>query len=73
MPPCKAAFDGDIYTFHMTIALVGKPYENYQKALNLLDKKEYNMEVIFNQLGLLYYDDDSIKPGTYFCYKKLGF
>ena len=58
----------------MTIALVGKPYEGYQKALNLLDENEYNMEVIFNQLGLLYYDDDdSIKPGTYFCYKKLGF
>ena len=70
---CEAAFDGDEYKFHMTIAIGGKPFESYQKALNLLDKKTYNKEVIFNQLGLLYYDDDSIKPGTYFCYKKTEF
>ena len=30
------------------------------------------MKVVFNQFGLLYYDD-SIKPGTYFCYKKVDF
>lgn len=70
---CTADFDGDEYTFHMTIAIGGKPFEDYQKALTLLGQKEYNMEVAFNQLGLLYYDDDSIKPGTYFCYKKIEF
>ena len=57
----------------MTISIGGKPFEDYQKALSLLDKKEYNIEATFNQLGLLYYDDDSIKPGTYFCYKKVKF
>jgi 2'-5' RNA ligase len=70
---CHADYDGDEYKFHMTIALGGKPYEDYQKALDLLSKKKFNSEVVFDQLGLLYYDDDNIKPGTYFCYKKAVF
>jgi 2'-5' RNA ligase len=70
---CKGEFDGDEYMFHMTIAIGGKSFEEYQKAISLLDEREYNMEVTFNQLGLLYYDNDNIKPGTYFCYKKIEF
>lgn len=68
-----ATFDGDEYTFHMTIAIGGKPYKNYQTAYALLDKKEYDISVVFNQLGLLYYHEDNVMPGTYFCYKKLSF
>lgn len=70
---CHADFDGDEYTFHMTIAIGGAPFKNYEKAYKLLDKRVYNEEVVFNQLGLFYYDEDNIKPGTYFCYKKLSF
>lgn len=68
---CPADFDGEAYTFHMTVAIGGKSFENYQKVYDLLDKKEYYQEVEFNQLGLLYYDSDMITPGTYFCYKKV--
>lgn len=68
---CPAEFDGEAYTFHMTLAIGGKPFENYQKAYELLDKKVYDQEVEFNQLGLLYYDSDTITPGTYFCYKRV--
>lgn len=65
---CPADHDGD-YTFHMTVAIGGAPYTNYMIAEKELQKLEYKRECIFDKLGLLYYDDDAIKPGTYFCYK----
>lgn len=68
--PCPAEHDDD-YTFHMTIAIGGASYDCYKKAYTEMLKKDYNKECIFNRLGLLYYDDDNIKPGTYFCYKVL--
>ena len=68
---CPAEFDGDAYTFHMTFAIGGQPFENYKKAYDLLEKKEYYEEVKFDQLGLLYYDNDNFVPGTYFCYKRI--
>ena len=67
-----ADHDGDDYAFHMTIAIGGKPFTSYQKAYELLDKKTYNIDTVFDQLGLLYYDNDDIKPGSYFCYKRLS-
>lgn len=66
--PCPANFDND-YVFHMTIALGKAPFENYQKAYEALSKQSYKQSFIFNHLGLFYYDDDNICPGTYFCYK----
>lgn len=65
---CPADYDND-YKFHMTFAIGGAPYENYEKAYSVMKQKEYHRECVFDKLGLLYYDDDNIKPGTYFCYK----
>ncbi|SEW22476.1 2'-5' RNA ligase superfamily protein [Ruminococcaceae bacterium KH2T8] len=66
--PCPAEHDDD-YIFHMTVAIGGAPFENYQKAYEVLSQREYNEEFLFSRLGLLYYDDDMIVPGSYFCYK----
>jgi 2'-5' RNA ligase len=68
--PCPAEHDYD-YIFHMTIAIGGASYDCYEKSYAEMVKKDYNKECIFNKLGLLYYDDDNFKPGTYFCYKIL--
>lgn len=66
--PCPAEHDDD-YIFHMTFAIGGAPFEAYCKSYEELSKKEYNQMFRFNKIGLLYYDDDNITPGTYFCYK----
>lgn len=66
--PCPAEHDSD-YVFHMTIAIGEASYENYQKAYQELKKHDFHQDFLFDRLGLLYYDDDNIKPGTYFCYK----
>ena len=66
--PCPAEHDED-YVFHMTVSIGGAPYEDYCRAYETLSKQVYHEKLIFNKLGLLYYDDDDIKPGTYFCYK----
>lgn len=66
--PCPAEHDDD-YVFHMTFAIGGVPYENYLQAYEVLAKEAYGDEFRFDKLGLLYYDDDAIVPGTYFCYK----
>lgn len=65
---CPAEHDDD-YIFHMTFAIGGANFESYQKAYVELVKQDYNRSFRFNKLGLLYYDDDNITPGTYFCYK----
>lgn len=66
--PCPAEHDSD-YVFHMTIAIGGASYENYKKAYQVLKEYDYHKDYYFDKLGLLYYGDDAIKPGTYFCYK----
>lgn len=66
--PCPAPFDDD-YIFHMTFAIGGASYEAYEKAYEEMKKYDYKKCFKFSKLGLLYYDDDNIKPGTYFCYK----
>ena len=66
--PCPAEHDND-YVFHMTFAIGGGDFKSYQKAYEELKKGDYRRKFIFNKLGLLYYDDDNIKPATYFCYK----
>ena len=53
----------------MTFAIGGADYESYQKAYDALKKSDYRQICRFSKLGLLYYDDDNITPGTYFCYK----
>lgn len=65
---CPADYDND-YRFHMTFAIGGVPYENYEKAYNTMKQEKYEKECVFDKLGLLYYDDDSIRAGSYFCYK----
>lgn len=47
----------------------GADYESYQKAYDELRKSDYKQTFRFRKLGLLYYDNDNIAPGTYFCYK----
>ena len=66
--PCPAEHDSD-YMFHMTIAIGGASYESYKKAYQVMKEYDYHKDYYFNKLGLFYYDDDNIKPGTYFCYK----
>lgn len=66
--PCPAEHDDD-YVFHMTFAIGGAPYESYLQAYEVLAKKTYGETLKFDKLGLLYYNDDAISPGTYFCYK----
>lgn len=68
--PCPAEHDND-YVFHMTFALGRAPFENYQKAYDGLAGMKFEQAYMFSKLGLLYYDDDNICPGTYFCYKIL--
>ena len=66
--PCPAEHDDD-YIFHMTFAIGGAGFEAYQRAYDELVKQDYKKCFRFDKLGLLYYDDDNIRPGTYFCYK----
>lgn len=66
--PCPAEHDND-YVFHMTFAIGGADFASYQKAYKELSRMEYRRTFRFSRLGLLYYDDDTIAPGTYFCYK----
>lgn len=67
-----ADFDGDAYTFHMTVAIGGKPYECYERAYAQLssDKSRYLFQAEFKEIGLFYYDSDQITPGSYFCYRR---
>lgn len=53
----------------MTFTIGGADYESYQRAYDKLIKSDYNQIFRFSKLGLLYYNDDDITPGTYFCYK----
>ena len=69
---CNASFDGDAYQFHMTIAIGGKPYSEYEKVLSELKKKDLKFTTVFNELALFYYDSDNIEPGTYYCYKRVN-
>ena len=66
--PCPADHDED-YVFHMTFAIGGAPFEAYKIAYDELVKKDYNKVFKFSKIGLLYYDNDNIVPGSYFCYK----
>ncbi len=66
--PCPAEHDDD-YIFHMTVAIGGAHYSNYEKAYQELCDMNFKQEFLFDKLGLLYYGDDNYKPGTYFCYK----
>lgn len=66
--PCPAEHDCD-YIFHMTFAIGGADFESYKQAYIELKKSDYRRTFRFNKLGLFYYDDDNITPGTYFCYK----
>ena len=72
--PCPADHDDD-YIFHMTVAIGGAPFENYERAWNALNSDEEIIKelkeqaYVFDKIGLFYYDDDNIVPGTYFCYK----
>ncbi len=66
--PCPAAYDND-YIFHMTIAIGKAPFANYQRAYEQMAKELKRQSYRFSRLGLLYYDDDALQPGTYFCYK----
>ena len=65
---CPAEHDHD-YIFHMTFAIGGADFRSYQRAYDQLKDSDYCRTFRFNKLGLFYYDDDNITPGTYFCYK----
>ena len=55
----------------MTIAIGGKSYSDYEKVLGELRKRNLDFNAVFNELALFYYDSDEIKPGTYYCYKRV--
>ena len=65
---CPAEHDDD-YIFHMTFAIGGADFQSYKRAYDVLKNGDYRHTFRFNRLGLFYYDDDNITPGTYFCYK----
>ncbi len=67
---CPAAFDGDAYSFHMTIAIGGAPYANYEKTYCQMRKQAFQSIYTFSELGFLIYEENAIIPGTYFCYKR---
>lgn len=67
-----AKFDGDEYSFHMTISMTDKPTEECRGVFDMLNPKKLNMEVEFDKLGLIYIDADEIKTDNYFCYKRLS-
>lgn len=66
--PCPAEHDDD-YIFHMTFAIGGADFSSYEKAYRKLKKSDFRHSFRFSRLGLFYYDDDNITPGSYFCYK----
>lgn len=66
--PCPAEHDND-YIFHMTVAIGGADFNSYQKAYAEMKQHFTCRSFRFDKLGLFYYDDDNIAPGTYFCYK----
>ncbi|MDE5839247.1 MAG: 2'-5' RNA ligase family protein [Paramuribaculum sp.] len=66
--PCPAEHDND-YIFHMTFAIGGAPFESYKTAYDSIKHIDFKQKFRFNKIGLFYYDDDNITPGTYFCYK----
>lgn len=68
---CPAEHDDD-YIFHMTFAIGGADFQAYQRAYAKLKDYDYRRAFRFSRLGLFYYDDDNIAPGTYFCYKICG-
>lgn len=66
--PCPAEHDDD-YIFHMTFAIGGGDFISYQKTYEKLKNDNFIRKYRFDKLGLLFYDNDNIFPGTYFCYK----
>jgi 2'-5' RNA ligase len=68
---CPAAFDGDPYQFHMTIAIGGAPFKQYKATGEILKERDIDSSTVFSELALFYYDKDDIQPGTYFCYKRV--
>lgn len=66
--PCPAEHDND-YIFHMTFSIGGADFESYRRAYDRLRKIDFRKTFRFGKLGLFYYDDDNIIPGTYFCYR----
>lgn len=68
---CQADHDEN-YWFHMTVAIGGGSFNDYETAYKKLKLKEIPKHGTFNKLGLLYYEDDNYKPGSYFCYKTIN-
>jgi 2'-5' RNA ligase len=69
---CKADFDGDAYSFHMTISLGNKPYSEYEKVASAMRDRSFDFTALFSELGLFYYEGDTIELGKYFCYKRVS-
>src|SRR3989442_7326953 len=65
-PHTQAPFDGSAYHFHLTIAL-GGPSESalaYQLMATELARRQIALRATARQLGLFYYYDDQISPGS---------
>lgn len=65
---CPAEHDED-YVFHMTVAIGGAPFQEYQRAYAVMKEADYGRKAVFDRLGLFLYDGDEIRTGRYFCYK----
>jgi len=73
----QAPYDGADYMFHLTVALgPPAPFDDelvslYRSIASALGKREFVLRTTSRYLGLFYYDEDKIVPGSFITYKIL--
>ena len=65
----QAAFDGQDYHFHMTVAIGGQPWVVYQRMYEEISATEVNLSFVTRQLALFVYDDTASLAGGFMTYK----
>lgn len=72
-PNTDAAFDGDVYHFHLTIALgdLSDSAYAYQRIATELASRKVALRTVARHLVLIYYDAEPISPGSFLTYKIL--
>lgn len=68
-PHPAALFDGDNYTFHLTIAFQGQNPENYRRAFQKVKNMSIPYECEINKIGMFIYNESSYLPGKFASYK----
>jgi len=67
----QAAFDGEIYHFHMTVMFGGQPLEVYRKIYGDIADRRVNLHYMVNELAMFVYDEPLSLTGDYMTYKIL--